>query len=353
MTIRARLTIWYAAMLAGSLLVLAVVLRHEWLEQEQRFEHRQAAESVWEEVGEILLNYGIPTALLLLAGGWWLMGKMLTPITELTRAVNRIHINNLQERLLSGRDDELGRLTDVFNAMMARLDDSFSRIREFTLNASHELKTPLTVMRGEIEILLADPDLSTADRDRLVSQMDEIQRLTQIVDGLSLLAKADSGQVALDFQPVPLDELVRDSFADAQILAQPLNIEVTLPHCEDITLTGDRHRLRQLLLNLTSNAINYNQPGGRVEMTLKRNGAGADIRIANTGPGIPKELIPRVCDRFFRGDVSHNDTVEGCGLGLSIAQWIVHAHHGTLDIQSEPGHETTVLVHLPFNQGKV
>ena len=147
--------------------------------------------------------------------------------------------------------------------MLARLDDSFKRIREFTLHASHELKTPLTVLCGETETALRDESLPPAERERAASQLDELRRLARIVDGLTLLAKADAGQVALKLEPVRLDELVRDNFADAQILAEPQGIQVELAACEEISVRGDRHRLRQLLLNLADNAVKYNQPQGR------------------------------------------------------------------------------------------
>ncbi len=232
--------------------------------------------------------------------------------------------------------------------MLARLDDSFNRIREFTLHASHELKTPLTILCGETETMLRDESLSAAERERAASQLDELRRLARIVDGLTLLAKADAGQVALKLEPVRLDELVRDNFADAQILAEPQGIGVELTVCEEITVRGDRHRLRQLLLNLADNAVKYNQPQGHVTMSLRRAGDTAEFTIANTGPGVAAESLPRVFDRFYRGDPAHSHEVDGCGLGLSIAKWIVSAHKGTIQIESAPAQLTTVTVRLPL-----
>jgi signal transduction histidine kinase len=242
----------------------------------------------------------------------------------------------------------LDRLTEVFNAMVGRLEDSFTRIREFTLHASHELKTPLTIMQGEIETALREATCNPAQRELLVSQLDEIQRLTKIVDGLALLARADAGQIKLAQEPVNLDELVQDSFADAQLLAQPANVNVDLAACDEVIVRGDRHRLRQLLLNLADNAIKYNQPQGSVTIALHRNGKAAELKITNTGPGIAPAALPRVFDRFYRGDPAHAYAVEGCGLGLSIAQWIATAHRGTIEITSEPEKLTTVTVALPL-----
>jgi signal transduction histidine kinase len=216
------------------------------------------------------------------------------------------------------------------------------------LHASHELKTPLTILHGELETELCDEKLSPPQRERLASQLDEVQRLSKIVDGLTLLTKADAGQIQLGHEPVRLDDVVRDAFADAQILAEPCGVKVELSACEELTVRGDRHRLRQLLLNLADNAIKYNAPGGEVKLALRRAGSDALFTIANTGPGIPPELLPKVFDRFFRGDASHNNTVDGSGLGLSIAQWIVSAHRGSIEIASEPAKSTTVTVRLPL-----
>jgi signal transduction histidine kinase len=170
------------------------------------------------------------------------------------------------------------------------------------------------------------------------------------VESLTFLAKADAGQVALAREPVRLDELVEDSFADAQMLARGQKIEVDLAACDQITLCGDRHRLRQLLLHLTDNAIKYNLPQGCVTIALSRSNGTAEFKIANTGPGIPPEKLPRVFDRFFRGDPAHSNTVDGCGLGLSIAAWIVKAHGGPIQIASLPEQLTTATVSLPWDR---
>jgi heavy metal sensor kinase len=349
MTIRNRLTLWFGCILLLSLVVLSGVLHYEWVEQQQRMvEQKREPDPAWEEVVEVVLFYGIPTALLLLLGSWWLLRKSLAPVISLTHAAERIHVHNLKERLpQTGSGDELERLTEVFNSMMTRLDDSFTHIREFTLHASHELKTPLTVMRSQLEMRLRDSSASPADHEFFADQLDEIARLTKIVDALTLLAKADAGQVTLGQDAVRLDELVRDSFTDAQLLAEPHGVQVELRACDETTVRGDRHRLKQLLLNLTDNAIKYTQPEGRLTIGLVRSNGAAELTIANTGPGISPEKLPRVFDRFYRGDSAHNNAIEGCGLGLSIAQWIVKAHGGDIQLASEPDKLTTVTVTIP------
>jgi len=353
MTIRARLTAWYAAIMFVSLLAMGLLMYNAFAPEpypQNAVEKStgESDESDLREILRILFWCGVPPALLALAGGWWLMRRALTPVAELTAAAEKIHEGNLNQKLpRTGNGDELDRLTEVFNAMTARLAGSFARIREFTLHASHELKTPLTVLHGEMETTLADAALTPAQREQLLSQLDEIQRLARIVDGLTLLTKADAGQVPLAREPVPLHELAGEVFADAQILAQPRGVKVSLVGCDEIVLTGDRHRLRQLFLNLADNAVKYCQPQGAVRIELRAGNAAAKFSIANTGPGIPSEQLPRVFEPFFRGDPSHNSAVDGCGLGLSIAQWIVVAHSGTIQIASEPGKLTAVTVTLP------
>ena len=349
MTIRTRLTLWYAGILILSLVIIGIGTYQE-IDEQMRHAHRsEPTERAIGETSEMVFQVGLPAVLLGLLGGWWLTRRALGPVKKLTDAATKIHERNLREPLPRTRNgDELDQLTKVFNDTLARLDDSFKRIHEFTLHASHELKTPLTILCGEIETTLRDESLPPAGRERLLSQLDEVRRLSKIVDGLTLLAKADAGQVAMQFENVRLDELVRDNFADAQILAEPQFIKVELQKCDEISVRGDRHRLRQLLLNLADNAVKYNQPQGSVMMNLRRDGDFAELTISNTGAGIPAEVVPRVFDRFFRGDPAHSQTVDGCGLGLSIAQWIVSAHNGTITIESATTKPTIVTVRLPL-----
>lgn len=355
MKIRTRLNLWYSAILCGvALAVVAAACYHEFVIEKHhvRHSHKSETERDNEDLIDVLTWTVIPAVVLGLAGGWWLTRQALTPVARLTAAAEKIHAGNLAQKLPhSGNGDELDRLTEVFNAMTARLDGSFQRIHEFTLHASHELKTPLTILHGELETDLNQEMLLPAQREKMLSQLDEIQRLTKIVDGLTLLTKADAGQIELKFAPLALDEIVRDAFDDAQILAKPANISVSLAADEKISVHGDRHRLRQLLLNLADNAVKYNQPGGTVEFSLRRDGADAELKIANTGKIIPPEILPRVFERFFRGDPAHNSAVDGCGLGLSIAQWIVRAHHGEIRIASAEN-RTTVTVRLPLASGE-
>ncbi len=346
MTIRTRMTLWYSLVLLLSTFLIAVLSFDE-LHERREGPHR--AYRGMEEIIGIVLWVGFPAVLLSIAGGWWLMRKALAPVATLTEAAKSVNERNLQRELPRTHNrDELDQLAEVLNAMTARLDQSFTRIREFTLHASHELKTPLTVLCGEVEIELRDEGLTPMARERLASRLEELRRLGRIVDGLTLLAKADAGLIRLAMVPVRFDDLVQDSFADAQILAEASEIEVTLQRCDPAPVTGDPHRLRQLLLNLIDNAVKYNRPGGKISITLTSTEQRSELLLSNTGPGIAPETLPRVFDRFFRGEAARNGEVEGCGLGLSIAQWIVAAHHGTISIDSPPGKLTAVTVRLPL-----
>jgi signal transduction histidine kinase len=357
MSIRTRLTLWYAGIMFVSLLAMGILSYHAFAPEPRPAAHSigdstkpdEADENDLGEIFRIIFWCGVPATLLALSGGWWMMRRALAPVATLTRAAERLNEHNLGDRLpRTGNGDELDRLTEVFNAMTERLNQSFARIHEFTLHASHELKTPLTVMHGELETALQDKALSAPQREQLESELDEVQRLAKIVDGLTLLTKADAGQISLAHDLVRLDELLREACADAQSLARPHGIQVSVTACEELTVTGDRHRLRQLLLNLTDNAIKYNQSEGTVTLSLRRVAESAELAIVNTGPGIPAEILPRVFDPFFRADASHSQVADGCGLGLSIARWIVNAHRGTIQLTSEPNRLTTTTVRLPL-----
>ncbi len=350
MTIRTRLTLWYSGMLVASLLLMGAVLYYE-LVYEQRAEiPMQQREQAPEQLVEIILFYGVPTLVLLLVGGWFLMRRTLAPVTALTDAAERVHAENLRHRLpRSDNGDELDRLTGVFNDMLGRLDESFRRIRSFTLHASHELKTPLTILRGEMETLLRDAKTHPDHHEALEEMLDEMQRMARIVDDLALLTKAGAGQAPLACEPVRLDELVREACEDARILGEKQGIKIELVACEEVTMTGDRHRLRQLLLNLADNAVKHNERDGRVTVALRRAGDEAILEIANTGPGITPDQLPLVFDPFFRGTEAQRARREGCGLGLSIAQWIVHAHGGTVAVACDPTRLITITVRLPLS----
>jgi signal transduction histidine kinase len=301
-----------------------------------------------EETLEIILYGGLPAILLGILGGGLLMRRALRPIEELTEALEKTDVSNLSNPMpRSGNGDELDRMTAVFNRMKERLGLSFTQAREFTLNASHELKTPLTVIHGTLEQMATNEQAAEVDRERAASLLEEVQRLSSIVGQLSFLARADAGLLPSARESVALDILVRDLAEETMILASGAEVSVTLGECQPVSVSGDKMRLRQLLLNLADNAVKYNECGGSIEMTLVRQNDAAVFSITNTGTALPAELRSRVFERFFRGDLAHNSATEGSGLGLSIAKSIVEAHHGAIGYSVMPDGRTQVVVTLP------
>lgn len=354
MTIRTKLTLWYGVVLFASLTLCGALLYKEWVIDPRKDAGVRATESFQQTIDDLVENLlwsALPAAVLGLGGGWLLTRKALAPISELTAAARKINESTLSVRLPRSRnEDELDQLTAVFNEMIYRLESSFQRIREFTLRASHELKTPLTIMRGGMESTVRQNDLSAEIREKFQEQIDEIDRLAKIVDGLTLLTKADASIVKLGSEPVLLSQLVEEIYQDGQILAEPYGITLALVANDPVFIRGDRNRLRQLLLNLVDNAVKYNHEGGAVSLELCGLENMVMLTISNTSQPLSSEQIERVFDPFFRGDQSHARDMEGCGLGLAIARWIVTAHHGTISLSSEEGKTTVVRAQFPMMQ---
>lgn len=349
MTISRRIGLSYILIATVSVLVIILFGYHEFIVERAEFD-ALGLPDVHTELGPEILTVCFFGAMPLILGlGWWWIHHVLAPLRALTAAVEQIHEHNLRTplpRTMNG--DEVDKLSAVFNSMTTRLDESFKRIHEFTLHASHELKTPLTVMRAQLETVLRENGaMSPENASWIESQLDEVQRLSKIVDSLTLLTKADAGLVSLDRKPEHLDELVREAFEDAQMLAQDAGVKVTLDACEEAVVFGDRHRLRQLLLILSDNAVKYNRPGGTVSISLREKEGFAELRMTNTGIGIGRGMEGRLFERFARGENAMGK-VEGCGLGLAIAQWIVQSKGGTIALRSEPAGKTSVIVRLPL-----
>jgi len=352
MTLRRRILCHYTATLCVSLVIVAGWCWFEFNEQREIMLQGGVAaatkESPLVETIEIILFGGLPAILLGVIGVRLLMRRVLRPIEDLTAVLEQTDVSNLAQPVArSGNGDELDRMTTVFNHMKERLGVSFTQTREFTLHASHELKTPLTIMHGTLEQMLDDPALAAVHRERTSSMLEEVQRLSSIVGQLAFLAKVDAGLLAIEHEPLALDELVREITEDLSILAAGAEITVTLSDCQPVQVRGDRMRLRQLLLNLADNAVKHNQQGGHVTLSLRAEAQHALLQISNTGSVLPPELRARVFERFFRGDVAHSTSVEGCGLGLSIAESITRAHGGSIVMEVTPDGLTRLTVRFP------
>jgi heavy metal sensor kinase len=285
-----------------------------------------------------------------ISGGWLMAGIVLRPIREISERAKDITASNLSGRIITrSTDDELGELISTINGMISRLEMSFRNIREFSLSIAHELKTPLTILKGESELALTK-SLSPREAQQLAATyLEESSRLSRIVDDLLTLAKVEAGQMILHEEPVRMHVLVDGIYEDALILAADRQISVTLDRNDQGIVSGDPVRLRQLLRALISNAVRYTDPGGTVRIRNERNGNEAWISIEDTGIGIPVESLDKIFDRFYRVDEARSRTHGGSGLGLSIARWIAEAHHGSISVQSTPGMGSCFTVHLPLN----
>ena len=285
----------------------------------------------------------LPLALASLAGGArWLYGKALKPVDDIVAAAAHITADRLDQRLpVSGSRDEIGHLTAVLNQMIDRLQLSFEQARRFSADASHELKTPLTIIRGELEMVLRSGEIPHGTERTMLDLLDETGRLIHIVEGLLLLSRADAGKFHVGDEVVGLTELIEELAEDIEILGDRLEIGVELHLVHSIRVKGSLQFLRQLVLNLFDNAIKYNRQSGTIHCELIADDGIAVFRIANTGADIPPEDRERIFDRFFRVESSRvrsDVSAGGQGLGLSIAREIVRAHGGTLTIEpSEPG----------------
>jgi signal transduction histidine kinase len=246
--------------------------------------------------------------------------------------------------------DEVGRLAATLNQMLNRLERSFSALRRFTADASHELKTPLTVLRAGVERAITTPRLPQEALAPLEEALQEINRMTELVDTLLTLARADEGTAPLHRESVDLKKLVEETRETGELLAEEAGVtmSVTAP-ASAVVVAVDASRIRQLVLNLLTNAVKYTPSGGRVTLWLEREDGAVKLGVSDTGIGIAAGDLPHVFDRFWRADTARTRTSErpGAGLGLAICKWIAEAHGGTIDVQSRSGRGTTFTVTLP------
>lgn len=300
----------------------------------------------------VLMAVAIPIALLLGGiGGLVIANQALYQVDRIRQTAEQINAGDLTERVpLPARMDEIGRLAATFNQMIARLQAAFDRQKQFTSDASHEMRTPLAVMRGDIEITLRRERTVAEYQGVLGSTLEEIVRLSRLVEDLLLLTRADIGKFELQCRPVSLSRLGRDLIDYIAPLARQQGQELLLrlPEDDELIVNADENRLRQLLLNLIDNAIKYTDPGGVIELSLSAEDGQMVIRVRDNGRGISSEDLPRIFDRFFRrSKLTSEPSVAGSGLGLSISKWIVESHGGRIDVRSSPGEGTEFTVTIP------
>ncbi len=284
-------------------------------------------------------------------GAFLILGRTQRQLNEITTEVAAITDGrSLHRRLaLSEETTDFADLVTTLNAMISRLETSFAGLRRFTADASHELKTPLTVLRADVERAM----MTSSQTERMVAleeSLQEVRRMTDLVESLLTLARADEGRFDLHREPVELGPLVQEVYETALILGEAQGVTVNLPFTADVTVMGDRTRLRQLFLNLVTNAIKYTPSGGKVELGVGRHPDNVTFAVRDTGIGISAADFPHIFERFWRADRVRSRMSErgGFGLGLAISQWIAQAHGGSLIASSRLGRGSLFTVTLPL-----
>ncbi len=316
----------------------------------------------------LILVISVPSTLILASlGGQFLAHKALKPVDDITQTARIITSQNLNQRINPPKvKDEISRLIETFNEMISRLDQSFRQMKQFSSDASHELKTPLTILKGEVEVMLRRERTSEEYQQTLKSNLEEVNRMSQIVEDLLTLSKADTGEIKLNRDDINLTEILNEVVAQMDRLAKSKKLYLSASnHRPDIHLFGDGLRLRELFINLIENGIKYTEEGGSISITLQRElpsplndqsdwAEGQEkefvkIVVSDTGIGIAEEDQERIFDRFFRVDKARSREQGGSGLGLSICKWIVEAHQGEIKVESELGKGSSFIIRLPLS----
>jgi heavy metal sensor kinase len=288
----------------------------------------------------IILLLGFPAALVLaIIGGYFLAGRALSPVSAITEKASRITADNLSERLpVPNPNDEIGRLTTVFNETLSRLESSFARLKRFTSDASHELRIPLTSMRSVGEVALGGGGNGEKYREAIGSMLEEVDRLTILVDNLLTLARGDSGRAQLEPTPLNLVSIARHVAEDMRVLAEEKDQTLTLHEAPVPEVEADSIILSRAISNVLHNAIRYTQAGGAIDIRFGGiDGGFVAIDIIDDGPGIPPEDREKVFERFYRIDSARTSEEGGTGLGLAIARWAVEANGGKIEFLEKKG----------------
>jgi signal transduction histidine kinase len=281
--------------------------------------------------------------------GWLTTQRALAPLEAVTQTALRISKADDLSRRISYQgppDDEVGQLIHEFNQTLHRLENLFNTQRRFLADVGHELRTPLTVIKGNVDLIQR---IGSFDEESLSSIQNEVDRLTRMVGDLLLLAQAESGKLPLDIRLVEMDTLLLEVLNEMSVLAQD-KLMLRLGEIDQVLVCGDLDRLKQVLVNLVGNAINYTPSGGVVTLELGKVDQQSKLTIQDTGPGIPGEDLPHVFERFYRGEKSRTRSRDGkgFGLGLSIAYWIIRNHGGSIEVESTVGEGSTFSVWLPL-----
>lgn len=280
--------------------------------------------------------------------GYIVTQRSLNIINNISQTASRITSKNLSERIPEPRgEDEITHLIITLNTMIDRLEKSFTLIQQFSHDAAHEIRTPLTIVRGQIEELLTDEECSEYTSKTLESILEEMEYLSAIANKLLLLNSFDTGKIEYHFTTVNMSRLIQEIYEDAQVLASQKNLTITLNSQDGIEIQGNDELLMRLLWNIVDNAIKYNSRDGDVSIMLEKKNNQVSIEVADTGVGISHDDISKIFDRFYRVDKSRSRVIGGSGLGLAIAKWIIELHRGTIDVESTPGQGSRFIMTFP------
>jgi heavy metal sensor kinase len=298
-----------------------------------------------------ILAIGIPGAVgLAVAGGYFLAGRLLAPVGAMAATARSIGAESLGDRLpIANPRDEFGQLASVFNDTLSRLQDAFEQLRRFTADASHELRTPLTAMRSVGEVALQRSANAAEYREVIGSMLEEVDRLTRLVENLLTLTRGESGRIPLSSALVDLSDLTATVSESLHVLAEEKHQSLEVETVSPVRVRCDPAILRQGLINVLHNAIKYTPSGGTIRLVTQHAKSGeAVIEVKDTGPGIPAADRQRIFERFYRVDAGRSREAGGVGLGLAIARWAVEANGGRIEIESEEGQGALFRIVLPL-----
>jgi len=298
-----------------------------------------------------MLFFLLPLTVLItsILAGEFLASITLKPLKSMNRTARQISADNIALRMdVPETHDEIQELAETFNAMLDKINRAISSQQQFIQDISHEMRTPLTILRGELEVALRRGRQPEEYEGILRSNLEEINKLARILEELLVMARLDSLEAGLDLEPLDLGELVKDCVIDIEMLARPKGISVVFNGEEGLMISAEAAKLRRVFVNLLSNAIKYTSGCGQVWVRLDRAGDQAQVVVADSGIGIAPENLPQIFDRFFRVDQARGS--DGFGLGLSISRAIVNAHGGAIEVVSELGSGTAFTVRLPLIQ---
>jgi heavy metal sensor kinase len=308
-------------------------------------------ETVWKALRTLfmILALALPIALALAAvGGYVMASRLLKPVAAMAQKADKISAENLSERLpVENPQDEFGKLAEVFNRTLSRLQDAFERLQRFTADASHELRTPLTALQSVGEVALQENLDAEAYRDRIGSMLEETAHLTRLVESLLLLTRADSGRLLLNRKEQNITAIVEKAVDDMRVMAEEKNQSLTTDLAGDIRVSVDEDALRRALVNILDNAIKYTPQGGALAVRMMERATGIVIEVSDSGPGIAAEHRAKIFDRFYRVDKDRSRDAGGTGLGLAIAKWAVEANGGRLELENRAPHGSTFRIVLP------